>query len=142
MPVFNDFSDAVYEAIRSHFEINWANATPVSWPNEDFEEPPLGPWVKFEIFGSSYGQQSIGMQQQADNRWDRDGTIFFHVMVRRGSGESQARGAAKYIADLFRGRRLLPDESLEFMDAGESMGDSQGNWYRITVDIEWRHMDA
>jgi hypothetical protein len=145
MADFNLFTDEVFDAIRAHIEANWdLAACPVSWPNEEMNEPQ-GPWVKFEISGNSYGQQSIGMGEQAENRWDEDGLIWFHVMVPRGRGFSQGRGAAKALADLFRGRRLLDDENLEFLDASIGPGgdgDEEGNWYRVSVSIEWRNWEA
>ncbi len=134
------FSDEVYEAIKAHVTANWT-ATPIRWPNEDFEEPE-GAWLAFEMNGSLYGQQTIGMSQQGDNRWDREGSVWFHVMTRRGEGETGARGAALYLANLFRGRLLMPDESLEFFDAHDDPGETQGNWYRVTVTIEWRLWEA
>jgi len=138
----DQFSDVVLEAIRSVIEAEWDH-TPVAWPNEEFEEPVEGnPWVAVEIFGASYAQQSIGMDEQKNNRWDSEGTLFLHVMIGRGRGASQSRGAAQALADLFRGRRLLGD-ALEFRDAivgPGGPGDEEGNWYLVTVSVQWRHM--
>ena len=140
----NAFSDPVYDAIRAYVEANWTYA-PIQWPNEVWDEPPNEPWVKFEIFSANYGQQSIGAQDQEDNRWDHEGHIWFHVMVPRGSGATNARGAAKSLANLFRGERLLGDQNLEFMDAiigPGAPGDEEGNWTRTSVSVEWRHWEA
>lgn len=138
------YSDAVYDAIRAHVDANWT-AAPIQWPNETWEEPPGESWVKFEIFGALYGQQSVGETQQTDNRWDQEGYIWFHVLAPRGTGTTNARGAAKALANLFRGTRLLPAQNLEFMDAiigPGAPGDEEGNSFRTSVSIEWRHWQA
>lgn len=145
---FNDHADEVFEAIRAYLGDGidtagaWSDA-PLRYPNEAFT-PPDGPWVDFEIEGSLFGQQSIGEHVQADNRWDEEGRIWLHVMVPTGSGGARARGAAKRIAGLFRGKTLLSNQ-LEFLDASigaGSPGDENGAWFMISVSIDWRHWDA
>lgn len=139
---FAAFSDPVYDAIRALIEANWSYA-PIAWPNEKFDAPAAGEWVKFEIFGTVSGQQTFGTEEQVDNRWDTEGTIWFHVMVRQGRGASQARGAAQSLVDLFRGRRLLPDGNLIFHDSsiGEAE-DQEGDWYRVSAMVQWEQEDA
>lgn len=149
MPAFNDLQDEVFEAIESYLGDGvstgaWT-ACRIYYPNDGFQPPADGsPFVKFEITGTIYGQQSIGAAVQADNRWDEAGHIWLHVMVQAGSGTGPARGAAKALAVLFRGLRLLNDR-LEFLDAGIGMGepgDGDGNWFRISVDQRWRLIEA
>lgn len=137
------FSDGVYDAIRAYIEANWTQVE-IRWPNETYEAPPDGPWIAFEIFGTDYSQQTIGMTQQADNRWDEEGHIWFHFFLPRGRGSSNLRGAAKAMTNLFRGLRLMNDD-LEFMDAAVGpggSGDEEGNWFRVSVSIQWRHWAA
>lgn len=137
------FNDPVYDAVRAHVEQRWT-FTEIRWPNETYDAPPDGPWVIFEIFGTVYGQQSLGMDIQADNRWDHEGHIWFHVMVPQGAGSTNIRGAAKALADLFRGLRLM-NQKLEFMDASIGPGasaDETGNWFRVSVSIQWRNWEA
>lgn len=137
----DDYSDAVFDAIKSHLTPLWT-ATPMQWPNEDFEPVGDASWVKVELHGTVYGQQSIGANVQADNRWDEEGILWLYVMVKRGIGTSQARGAGRALADIFRGLTLLGN-SLEFMDANIGTGaDQEGNWYMVPVSIEWRSIDA
>ncbi len=144
-------SDIVYDATKAHLAAQWGTTTPIEWENggepDDLPfvrpEPPA-PYVMMEMTGTLYGQQSIGAGDQADNRWDEEGILWLHVMVPTGSGSSTARRYGKRLADIFRGTHLL-DDSLSFGDArigvGEA-GDDDGNWYRISVDIEWRRMEA
>lgn len=132
------FSDEVYDAIRAFLEDgnNW-DALPIKWPNEPFSRST--PYVAFEITSNYYGQQSIGANPQSDNRWDEDGQIWLHVIVDANSGESKIRGAARALARLFRGLKLL-NNRLEFGDAAignGAPGDEDGSIYRISVNVEW-----
>jgi hypothetical protein len=140
-------SDSVYDAIRAYMNTSWT-ATPVRWENERFTPPLEGGWVGVETTGTLYAQQSIGESNQADNRWDEEGVLWLHVFVPIGTGASLARGYAKQLADKFRGLLLLND-SLEFRDSFIGRGGAHnatqnetGSWYRVTVYIKWRRMDA
>lgn len=144
MPV-TDFRDPVFDAIRSYFEQEWIY-TPIRWPNEGFDQGNEEDWVSVEVFDNIDGQQSFGMDQQRDNRWDIRGQVWFHIFVRRGNGVSSARGAARKIVDLFRGKRMLGDD-LTFEDAsvdssGSGAADADGIWFRISVDIQWIYRNA
>lgn len=143
---FSSHSDPVFEAIKAHLTANWdASDCPIAWPNEGFVQSATPTqFLAVEITSTSYDQQSIGEADQADNRWDEDGRLWVHVMVKRGSGASGARGAGRAIANLFRGTTLLAGQ-LEFMEASIGLGqpgDEQGNYYRVSVDVEWRYWDA
>jgi hypothetical protein len=142
-------SQEVYDAIRAKLTDAW-DATPIAWPNEEFTFPvrtdavPTPHWIAVIMTGTLYGQQSIGESAQADNRWDEEGILWLHTYSPSGAGEAVQRGYCKQLADIFRGLTLL-DGSLEFGDAaiesGE-IGDDNGAWWRISVSIEWRRMDA
>lgn len=143
-------SGAVYDAIRARLIASWST-TPIAFENEDTDTagnviPPNTqiPWIDVEMTGTLYGQESIGASLQADNRWDEEGILFLHVLVPSGEGAHDARTYAKSLADIFRGLTLLSG-SLEFRDAfiGRGVpGRRDGNWFSITVSIEWRRMDA
>jgi hypothetical protein len=143
-------SDTVYDAVRAYLIEHWIE-TPINFENGDrhpeyqeFPPNPPAPFVQFEITGTFYGQQSIGADEQADNRWDEEGVIWMHILVPVGTGGSEARRLAKRAANLFRGTTLL-DGDLEFMDASIGMGapaDDDGNWWRVSVSIDWRRMEA
>lgn len=142
----------VYDAIRSALDPNLGGAwtsTKLEWPNEPFTLPVDDqgnqlPYVSVMMTGTLYGQESIGVPVQADNRWDEEGILWLHVYVAVGAGERTQRQYCKQLADIFRGLTLLSD-SLEFRDAslgiGE-MGNEQGSLWRTSVSIEWRRMDA
>jgi hypothetical protein len=155
-------SDVVYDAIKAYLVGEGStpaafNSAPLQWENEpaiDTTDPDTrgdpdnpakpAPWVLVEMTGTLYGQQSIGANTQAANRWDEEGQLWLHVFVPTGSGGHTARHLAKTLADVFRGALLLND-NLEFMDAQIGMGepgDEDGTWFRVSVSLNWRRMEA
>jgi hypothetical protein len=137
-------SGTVYDAIKGYLEAQWTTTT-IAWENESFTKPePPAAWLMVEMTGDLYAQMSIGAGVQSENRWDEEGVLLLHVYVPSGTGASTARAYAKSLADLFRGALLL-DDSLEFLDASIGMGqpgDDDGMWWRISVSVDWRRMEA
>lgn len=153
-------ADAVYDAIKTFLEtpanvVSLADPTTGVVPTFRFENSagfvtPTDvngaptPWIGVAMSGVLYGQQSLGMSRQADNRWDEEGSLWLPVFVASGTGSSRARQLAKQLADIFRGLTLLAD-SLEFGDAYINEGkrsEEDGNWFEIPLGIEWRRMGA
>jgi hypothetical protein len=143
-------SGAVYDAIRLYLDGGpdspgtgaW-QTTPIRWENEPLDPLP-DVFVDVEMTGTMYDQMSLGANQQKDNRWDEEGTIWLHVLVPDNSGGSVARTYCKSLADLFRGLTLLSG-SLEFKEAFIGRGQAgfeDGNYFRITTYCNWRRMDA
>ena len=116
----------------------------MSWPNSSSKANGDDPFIAVDFHGTVYGQQSIGANKQSDNRWDREGIIWFFIFVPRNTDFSEASGAAKAIANIFRGLTLLSG-SLEFRDATIGTGAAateDGAWFNVPVSIEWRFIDA
>ncbi len=140
------FSDPVFDAVKAWLDAEWTH-TPIQYPLEEYVPDGAETWLKFEMHGTVYGQQSIGANAQADNRWDDAGLLWFYLVVPRGSGAlsySAIRGAAKELADLFRGKTML-NGTLEFGDAKIDPGawnDEAGASFVVPISIEWRHWDA
>ena len=142
-------SSVVFDAIKDYLITNFTT-TPLQFENEpaiDTNDPATGlpaPWVQVEMTGTLYGQVSIGAATQATNRWDEEGQLWLHVFVPTGTGGHTARLHAKSLADLFRGT-TLSGGSLEFMDAQIGMGepgDEDGAWFRISLVVDWRYIEA
>lgn len=143
------FSDPVWDAIKTHLQANWT-ATPLAFPGEWFDPDESGAFVYVELIRLLYGQQSIGASEQADNRWDEEGVLWLRLNAPIGTDITKIGGGTKALADIFRGLQLMSDD-LEFMDAtiesGERVGANgelvpDGNWYRQSVVLDWRRMDA
>lgn len=154
-PPYDDVFDAIqaYLGYTSLDTGSWVDGiwdrtiAALVYENES-DSPPGGepaPWVMVVLDTNLYGQQSLGNGiDVAGNRWDEDGTLWFHVMTPRGSGSREARRIGKALANLFRGVRLL-DDGLEFMDADMGAGDpgkENGNFYLLSVSLDWRRTDA
>lgn len=140
-------SGAVFDAIRTFLDGTGGNGawqqTPIRWENEPLDPLP-DTFVDVEMTGTMYDQMSIGTSTQAANRWDEEGVLWLHVLVKINTGGSVARTYCKSLADLFRGLTLLSD-SLEFKAAFIGRGQpgfEDGNYYRISTYINWRRMDA
>lgn len=141
-------SQGIYDAIRAHLTANWT-ATPLVWENEAY--PDMGTvshWALVEIAGRYFGRESIGTGSAQTDRYDEEGTLWVHMMMPAGVGTRVARGHLSNIAELFRGQTLMSD-ALEFLDAEVGFGESvaisssnEGSWFRITMNIEWRLIDA
>jgi hypothetical protein len=145
-------SQAVYDAIRAFLDPaqggSWST-TAIKWENEaavpttDASGNPII-WASIDLIGNVYSQMSLGADPQSDNRWDEDGTFWFHLYVPVNTGSSAARATAKAFADVFRGTTLLAG-NLIFGDAsigGNVVSDDDGNWWVLSVSIQWQHMEA
>ncbi|NEV75468.1 hypothetical protein DYI24_00030 [Rhodopseudomonas sp. BR0C11] len=140
--------DDVYDAIKEHLDNNWDSTLASIYFENDYknDEPDDAPdvWVLVVLDTNLYAQQSIGGgDDAADNRWDEDGTLWFHVFVPRGIGSRESRRIAKALANLFRGVKLL-DGELEFLDAdlGSRAARGTANVYATAVSIDWRRPEA
>lgn len=135
-------SGAVHDAIRTYLQSNWTT-TSIRFENTALDPLPES-FVDVEMTGTAYGQQSIGASLQEDNRWDEEGVLLLHVLVKINTGGSTVRTYAMSLANLFRGLLLLND-SLEFRDAfiGKGQpGHEDGMYYRVSVYVNWRRMEA
>lgn len=147
MPLSAPYDD-VFDAIKAHVDANWDSGLAPIYFENDLEGAPPGDvamWVEVVLDTNLYGQESIGGGDgPKDNRWDEDGTLWFHVMAPRGIGSRESRRFAKALANLFRGTRLLDDE-LVFGDAdmgAGNPGDKNANYYLLSVSIGWLRTDA
>lgn len=156
MPVSAPY-DPVFDAIQGYLGYTdisngswvsgeWDPALAVLLYENEGDGPPAGEvssWVQIVLDTHLYGQESIGAGTQAENRWDEDGTLWFHVFTPKGTGSREPRRLGKALANLFRGTVLAG--GLEFGDADMGAGDpgkENGNYYLLSVSIDWRVTDA
>lgn len=138
---WDDFSDDVLAAIRAHLTAEWSE-TPINWPNE--ASTKAAPWLAVSIARNLYSQESIGAGVQSDNRFDEEGQLLLDLAAPTGTGASKIGGAAKALAEIFKGLTLMSDR-LEFGDARIGIGqpaDEDGNFYVLPVSIDWRLTNA
>jgi hypothetical protein len=152
MPVpvpYDDVFDAIQEylgqaAVPGQWDFTIA---PLVYENETDSAPAgeVAPWVLVILETTLYGQQTVGGgEAPADNRWDEDGKLWFHVFTPRGTNSREARRIAKGLANMFRGTQLL-DDQLYFGDADLSSGDpgkENANYYLLSVSLDWYRTEA
>lgn len=81
-------------AILSRFQTQWADRTPVAYPNVDFTPPDDEPWVRLDIVWGEASPATMG----ATRRNTLPGVIFINVFHAPG----EARGAAHALIDAAR----------------------------------------
>ena len=130
-------SPEAYDIISAYLVSEFTSA-PLTFENDDFKLPDDPEhFVRIEIFGDFYQQESIGAEEVAANLWREAGVVLAHVMAPQGAGSRQARTYAKQICDLFRGQEI---GGIMFRDM--SIGSSEaanidGSYYRMTATINW-----
>lgn len=130
-------------AVRARIEAGGLGV-PIAWPNEPIAEPdpvadPPPAWIVVEMSGALTSQIEIGAP--GSNTFQEDGMIWGHVMVPTGTGSLAARQLAKRFANLFRGASFgdvtCTDASIGMGEAG----DETGNWWRLSVSVDYRFQD-
>jgi hypothetical protein len=152
-------NDEVFDAIREYLgytnletgvavQGQWDfSVAPLIYENEGDSAPggEISAWVLVMLVSSFYGQETIGGGDGAgDNRWDEEGTLWFHVFTPRNTGAVAARRIAKGLVRMFRGLTLLEDR-LEFLAADMAAGDpgaENGNYYLMSASIAWGLREA
>lgn len=145
-PVFDAIQAYLGETASSGGAWDWTVA-PLVYENTGNGEPAgeVQGWIAVILDAALYSQQSIGAGiDQAGNRWDEEGTLWFHIFMPRDVGSREARRVAKGLANLFRGKTLINGQ-LEFLDADLGAGDpgaENANYFLMSVSIGWRYVDA
>ncbi len=130
-------SPEAFSPIEAYLKAEWT-ATPVAFENDGFEPPKTASaFVRVEIFGTYFAQASIGEGDRVENLWREAGMIYLHVCVPRGSGSLPARTYCRQLADLFRGQDLGNIRFRDISIGAAEVGDEKGNYFRMTVTIEW-----
>lgn len=129
-----NYEDAT-AAVRAHFETEWANETPIAWPDVAFTPPERAPWVRFTMLHADGYQASIG--DPGNNRQRRVGQVIVQVFQPQGEGSKQARQLADRAVDAFMNADV---DGIHFHDvfAREIGNDGQG-WYQINVIARFRY---
>lgn len=129
--------------IRALLDANWSD-TPVIFDNEGAEAPrgPAGEPVSFvlaKFSGTASIQSSIGAGTAAENYWQDQGVVWFHIHTPTGTGVTSAYALLDALMTMFRGLQLTSTIALEDMeyDDGARADDFGGNYWRITLSIDW-----
>lgn len=131
-------SAEVYSPVHDHLVANFTNA-PLVFENEDtpLADTPAA-WVKVEMFGDIYQQETIGAP--GDNLWRETGTILMRVFVPRGTGTVVARQHARALVDLFREVEIAGIHFGAGSIAADDSG-SDGNYFAMEASVAFYRDD-
>lgn len=75
--------------LRTRFEAQWADRTPIAWPNDDdFEATEGEPWVRFTVNGDDgAAAASIGAPESVRHRFP--GSVLVEVFTPKGSSTNE-----------------------------------------------------
>lgn len=128
--------ESEHNELRSRFNDQWGDTTPVAWPDVTFNPENLTvPWVRFSIQDGNSKQLTIG----ADNNPHRCfGQVSIQIFIPLGQGDATALQLADAAAGIFRnwrGTNIVCRQPL----SGAGGPDGQG-WYMLPVTIPF-HRD-
>lgn len=136
--------EAQHNALRTRFSTEWADETPVEWPNGPTVEPPdtdqaldpLPAWVRFVIQDLEAEQASMG--DPGNNVHRHEGAVIVMIFTPAGAGDQRALELADRVAAIFRGWQP-PLTGLRFLRPPfvRRVGQEQ-KWYHINVIIPFQ----
>jgi hypothetical protein len=122
-------------AMRSYFDAEWNNATPVAYDDVPFTIPQNETWVRFNISHADGYQASIG--SPASNRFRREGLIVAQVFQPQGQASKDARQKADLIVSAFLG---VENSGIHYYDVQvREIGNDGAGYYQINVLIYFRY---
>jgi hypothetical protein len=109
---------------------------PVAWPNTAFDDPePPAPFLAVEGMGDGAEPYELG-----GGVWVEDGAVVLHILVPVGTGIDGGLALRKTAAGWFRGLPPRPVVYERFvLDPGGM--DEDGNWYRLSLRVQYRYQD-
>lgn len=86
-------------AILTRFKTQWADRTPVSYPNVSFTPPEAGPWVRLDIVWGDATAATMGPVTKQRNTIV--GVIFVNAFAVPGKGRGAVNSEADAARDIF-----------------------------------------
>jgi len=126
--------EAEYNALRARFESQWANTTPIAWPNVDFKPTDESPWVRFSIVSTDVRQASFGA---ATNFYRHPGVIIVQVFTPILQGDKEALQLADQVASIFRNWSDAANR-IRFLSppSVKAIGEDKP-WYQVNVSCPY-----
>lgn len=90
---------AAQVAILTRFKTEWADRTPVAWPNVVSTPPEAGPWVRFDIVWGDAEATTMGPAGKMRNTIP--GVVFVNVFAAPGKGRGVLNDTADDVRDVF-----------------------------------------
>ena len=131
--------EAQHNAIRTRLDTEWADRTPVSYPNVPFEPPKSdSPWIRLTILDSPSFQASMGAEQ---NIYRHPGIITVNIFTPLNRGDKQALVLADAVSAIFRSWRD-PVTRIRFKDPDLARIGPDDKWYHVAVSVPFERDTA
>lgn len=130
-----NFNEAEAE-IRAFFDIAWADATKIAWPDVDFDLPRDETWVRFNCQENNGFQASMG--SPGSNRFRHEGIVTIQIFQPEGDGGRDARAKAVTALAAFMGAETT--NGIVFYNVtGLQVGNDGNGFYQINVSASFRY---
>lgn len=132
-------SPNAFDLIHDHLVNSWTE-TAIVFENEDFDLPDTpAHFVYVEVVGDTYEQDTFGAPR--NNLWLEAGVVFLHVETPVGTGSAEARQISNRLTYLFREQPLAGIRFRRMSIGAGEPGKTFGNYFAMTVTIEWDRHD-
>jgi len=123
--------ESIRQKIFATLATSWATATPVAWPNQRFEPPAQGEWIRPVIkipitTVGELGDDGVGL---------RDGLLMISVFGRSDTGSSRASQLADRLEAIFR-RKDIDNLWLDEPSSNPQGNDPNG-FYHILMTVDF-----
>lgn len=93
--------ESQHNALRDRFDTQWANTTPIAWPNVTFDPPDAAAWVRFVATDATARTASFG--DPGNNVHRHTGLLTLMIFVPVNTGDKEALELADQASAIFRG---------------------------------------
>jgi hypothetical protein len=124
-------------AMRQYFDTQWADKTPVDWPDAPFTPPDGESWVRFNCQHNDGYQASIGTV--GSNKFRRVGLVTIQIFQPVGKASIEAQALADIAIAIFQGQAV---GDIHFYNVRpKEIGPDGNGYYQINVLAEFRYDD-
>lgn len=95
--------EAALKAILSYFETEWAEETPVCWPNDPFNIPSEASWVRITVLNANSRPASLG---GTTKMYRHNGIVAIQIFCEPGQGNAEIESLVDTITAIFRGKSV------------------------------------
>lgn len=126
---------AQHAAIRERFNDQWADRTPVAWPNVDFTPPNNAAWCRLSINDGDSEHRSMGGDTNIHRHF---GTVFVMCFAPVAGGDAASLSNADFACGIFRGwEHTSSGVYFRRPPFVRSLGIDGEKWYQVNVSARF-----
>lgn len=124
------------ESIGELFDLQWAERTPVEWPNTKFDPVEGGKYIRFHVVRGNADRLEIGSDRKTRRQYGR---VLIQVLVPRGTGDREALTLCDEVETIFRtnGQVTTSEGRLLFREPVSRPIGSEGAFHQHNVTIPY-----